>query len=417
MLSVQPDSVLCGLSARGNEDAFAVLYARHRQPVFAFVFHLLGRGATPEDAEDITQEVFQKAYANLAMRHGDSFKAWIMRIARNRTFDQIRGRKPRSISLDDPEAAPEPSNVVSLHAEVEHRAELVGLLAAIGELPERQREALVMRELGGFSTEEIAESLETTTESAKQLVKRGRAAVSAAADSGGRGGRGVGRKLASVAPITSIVWLGSGKTGAAAAAAGAATTGAATSGAAAAATGGVAAAGAAAGGAGATLAVGKIAATVLAVAAIGTGGVVASEQVKTGGGDAPVSERLPASGISTARPRPSDAPGSQSAKANRRAADARRERARKRAADRRRDLRARRKLKAERSAQLGAKRGAGGPAAGSNGRTGRGVGVRSKPTRPSRGTKPAAPAGSKRKGKAKGLGGNSGNARGGKSDQ
>lgn len=281
MLSVQPDRVLCSLAARGNEDAFATLHARYRQNIFAFVYHLLGRGANVDDAEDLTQEIFQKAYANLGARHDDgSFKAWLFRIARNHTFDHIRGMRQRTLSLDDATERDEPATVVSFQSVVDRRAELAWLVTAMNSLPERQREALVMRELGGLSVDEIADTLETTPESARQLIKRGRATVTTAADANGIRGKQLKRKLAAAAPITAITWVGAGKASAAAA------TGAAASAGAGAAAGGAVAGGTAAGGvaataggAGVVAVAGKVAATVLVVAAVGTGGVVAGEEI------------------------------------------------------------------------------------------------------------------------------------------
>lgn len=280
VLSLQPDALLCTLSARGNEDAFGVLHARYRQQVFAFVFHLLGRPDGAEDAEDLTQEIMQKAYSNLTTRRNtSSFKAWLFRIARNHTFDHIRARKPNAQSLSGDDMAIEPSNVVSLQGEVERRAELAWLVGAMSELPERQRYALVMRELGGLSVGEIAESLETTPESAKQLIKRGRSAVARAAEVNGYRSKKLGRELAAAAPITAIAWLGAPTAGAATAAGISAGAGAGV------AAGGVVAGGAAVGGTAASVGVlsGKALATILAATAIGAGGIVASEKAISNG--------------------------------------------------------------------------------------------------------------------------------------
>lgn len=365
LLGMQPDGVLCALSGRGNEDAFGVLHTRYRQQVFAFVYHLLGRAGSVDDAEDLTQEIFQKAYANMNSRHeGGSFKAWLFRIARNHTFDHIRARKPNALSLDDPGHAVEPSNVVSLHSEVERRAELAWLLGAMGALPDRQRAALVMRELGGMSYDEIADSLDTNREGAKQLIKRGRAGVTNAAEDSGYRSRRIGRDLAAAAPVTAIAWAGAGKAGAATAAgtlaAGAATSGAAAGGAA---TGGAAAAG----GAGLAVAGGKVAATVLAVAAIGTGGVVAGEKIASErpADTAAKSAVVPGSG-GPAVPAHSLTTGnseSERAAANKRAANERRERARKRAAARKKAAKARRRAAERRAARARANAGGNGQGA------------------------------------------------------
>jgi RNA polymerase sigma factor (sigma-70 family) len=341
MLSVQPDAVLCARAARGNEDAFAVLFNRYRQQVFAFVYHLLGSSGNVHDAEDLTQEIMQKAYANAStQRVGGSFKAWLFRIARNHTFDHIRARRPEPLSIDSVDHGPEPSNVVSLTTEIERRAEFAWLIAALAELPERQREALVLRELGGASVEEIAEVIETSPEAAKQLVKRARSAINQAAREQGVRAGAVDRKLAAAAPITAITWLGAGKASAAASSA-VALGGAATGGAVAAggATAAGAAAGAAASGAGVALVAGKVAATALAVAAIGAGGIVAGERV-SGNGERPGSaQKADGPGTSGTETSPTRSltvgtTASERAKRNKLAANERRARARRRAAER-----------------------------------------------------------------------------------
>lgn len=329
LLSVQPDAVLCRLCARGSDDAFAALNARYRQQVFAFVFHLLNRPGSVDDAEDLTQEILGKAFSNMSNRREEgSFKAWLFRIARNHTFDHIRARRPIPASFDDPNFATEPSNVISLQQEVEKRSEMNWLLAAMSRLPERQREALVLRELGGMSYDEIGETLETTPEGVKQLIKRGRANVSHAAEEGGYRSKNLGRDLALATPIVTIGWIGAGagKAGAAVGAAAAATTGsAAVSG------------GAIAGGTGFAIVGGKVAATVLAVVAVGAGSVVVGEQVSSdrSSGD-PQSQSVSGKGTTSptvpAQSLTLGANASERAKANKIAANARRERAKQRRA-------------------------------------------------------------------------------------
>lgn len=353
LLSMQPDAVLCKLCMRGSDDAFAVLHARYSQQVFAFVFHLLNRPGSVDDAEDLTQEILGKAFSNMSTRRDEgSFKAWLFRIARNHTFDHIRARRPSPASFDDPDFHDEPSNVVSLQQQVEKRSEMDWLLAAMGRLPERQREALVMRELGGMSYDEIGETLETTPEGVKQLIKRGRSNVSQAAEVSGYRSKSLKRELGLAAPIVSIAWLGSGAGNASAAMA---------TGAAAAATGGVAASGGAvAGGTGLALIGGKTAATVLAVVAVGTGGVVVGEQVvsERSASDVPAKTESSTNSGSSAAPAQSLTVGEKAAavaKANKLAANKRRELAQERRANAKAKAKAKRVAAAKRSEAAKAK--------------------------------------------------------------
>lgn len=337
LLSMQPDAVLCKLCMRGSDDAFAVLHARYSQQVFAFVFHLLNRPGSVDDAEDLTQEILGKAFSNMSTRRDEgSFKAWLFRIARNHTFDHIRARRPNPASFDDPDFHDEPSNVISLQQEVEKRSEMDWLLAAMGRLPERQREALVMRELGGMSYDEIGETLETTPEGVKQLIKRGRSNVSQAAEASGYRSKSLKRELGLAAPIVTIGWLGAGGTAAAA-------------------TGGIAASGGVvAGGTGLALVSGKAAATILAVVAVGTGGVVVGEQVvsERSASEAPAKSDSSANSGSPAVPAQSLTVGEKAAavaKAKKIAANKRRARAQERRALAKAKAKVKRAAAAERS--------------------------------------------------------------------
>lgn len=259
MLLAQPDAVLCKLAARGNANAYEVLYGRYHQPVFAFVYHLLARRDGLEDCEDIVQDSFAKAFAGIREKRVDgSFRSWIYTIARNRTFDLIRARKSNIHSLDaETTQMPSAAEHTETDKHAEQRVELSWLVAAVSELPERQREALLMRELGGLSHTQIASQLDTTVSATKKLIGRGRAAVTEAAVVDGYRPRHLGRDLAMAAPVVPLTLVGLGLGSAAGGAAFAASSAA----------GGGAAVGGAAFGS-------KAAATVLTVVALGGGAAV-----------------------------------------------------------------------------------------------------------------------------------------------
>lgn len=261
MLMAQPDAVLCKLAARGNSSAYETLFERYRQPVFAFVFHLLGRRDGTQDCEDIVQDTFAKAFAGIREKSVDgSFRAWIYTIARNRTYDLIRSRRSNVHSLDAAAAHDQPP--AAEHTETdkhaEQRLELTWLVAAVADLPERQREALLMRELGGMSHTQIADQLGTTVSATKKLIGRGREAVTEAATIDGYRPRRLSRDLALAAPVVpfAAIGLGLGAAGGAAFA-----------------SGGAAAGGAAFGG--------KTAAAVLTVMALGGGAAVVEHERAT----------------------------------------------------------------------------------------------------------------------------------------
>lgn len=259
LMQAQADRVLCSLAARGNLAAYDALYERYRRPITAFAFHTLGTAATPEDAEDVAQDAFTRAFAGIRERRVDgSFKAWLYTIARNRAIDQLRSGRERVVSLDA-ETTPSPIAPISDQPDerAEQRDQLAWLLAAVDQLPERQRDALLLKEMGGLSHQRIADELGTTVSATKKLISRGRDEIGHAASERGLAPRQrrLGHKLALAAPIlplsVSLAALGVGG--------GAATASA-----------------AAAGGVG----VGKLVATALTVVAVG-GGAVAVEQKRS----------------------------------------------------------------------------------------------------------------------------------------
>jgi len=133
----------------GEREAFGKLVERHRRTIFALALH---RGFQAAEAEDVTQEVFVKAYSSLRSLHDpDGFAGWLYGIAGHVAADSARFRKRRSgdVNLDSaPEPAAEPPVLL-----VDDRAEV---MRAIAQLPEAQRLVLTLRYLEGLSPKEIA---------------------------------------------------------------------------------------------------------------------------------------------------------------------------------------------------------------------------------------------------------------------
>lgn len=197
LLATQPDSTLCALARRGHNGAYAALYARYQPAISRFVSQLLGHGRA-EDAADVTQEVFAAAFSAMTARDREvPFKPWLYKIARNRSIDYLRAKRPITADLDG-DTLPSAETPAT---QFEQREELRLVVTAIESLPTRQREALVLRELGGLSHDEIATTLETTVPSVKQLLTRGRASVNKRANlEGARGGRQLRKSLAAIYP-------------------------------------------------------------------------------------------------------------------------------------------------------------------------------------------------------------------------
>jgi RNA polymerase sigma factor (sigma-70 family) len=162
----------------GDDEAFAVLHDRYRPRLSAYAARML-RSATPQDVEDVLQDVFMRAYHAL---RGDAreihVRAWLYRVAHNRCLDHLCRRQP-----------PPPAEVLAASRtptrdpveETFRREQLRELVGGIDRLPGRQRSAVVMRELDGMSYVEIAASLDATVAAVKSLLARARTELATAA--------------------------------------------------------------------------------------------------------------------------------------------------------------------------------------------------------------------------------------------
>ncbi len=163
------DERLAKLSAEGIDSAFAMLVLRHRR---ALVFHCAELVGTA-DAEEAVQEALLRAY--LALARGESVNhvgPWLRTIAHNAALNLLRARRSRpAVSREDPA-----HEAVGGDA-FERRQSLRAVVSALEELPERQRRALVMRELEGRSYAEIEARLNTSNGAVRQLLNRARMAV------------------------------------------------------------------------------------------------------------------------------------------------------------------------------------------------------------------------------------------------
>ena len=160
------DDALVARVRAGDERAFELVFDRYHRGLLAFCRRML---ASDEEAEDALQHTFMAAYR--ALRSSERpilLKAWLYTIARNRCLSILRARREQ-VALDDGHAASD-----GLAADIDRRAELRGLLADLDQLPEEQRAALVLFELGDHSHDEIAEVLGVRRDKVKALVFQAR---------------------------------------------------------------------------------------------------------------------------------------------------------------------------------------------------------------------------------------------------
>jgi RNA polymerase sigma factor (sigma-70 family) len=171
LLRVASDERLVAHVRGGSEAAFEVVYDRHHRGILAFCRHMLG---SVEEAEDAVQHTFIAAYRDLVGSDKDiQLRPWLYTIARNRCYSMLRSRRERPLGeLDEPVTE-------NLSVEVQRRQDLRDLLADVAELPEDQRAALVLAELGAVSHEEIATVLDVPREKVKALVFQARTSLAA----------------------------------------------------------------------------------------------------------------------------------------------------------------------------------------------------------------------------------------------
>ncbi|MEA2386286.1 MAG: hypothetical protein QOJ22_460 [Thermoleophilaceae bacterium] len=169
LLAAFGDERLVQQLRRGNEVAFEVLYDRHYAAVLSYCRHMLG---SRDEAEDALQQAFISAHADIvASLKPIRFKAWIYTIARNRCLSILRARRERpSDDLD-------PVSTAGLGEQVQQRADLKELLGDMQELPEEQRAALVLSELGDLSHQEVAEVIGCEAVKVKSLVFQARSGL------------------------------------------------------------------------------------------------------------------------------------------------------------------------------------------------------------------------------------------------
>lgn len=178
LLRLRSDEQLLALFRGGNDEAFRVLHDRYRQRLFAYVRQMLS-ASTRQDAEDVLQDVFVRAYGALRNDNRDmNVRAWLYRVAHNRCIDHLRRPVPAAVELFEVSRKP-------LHDPVEEaqrRDDLRQLVHDVGNLPEQQRSALLMREIDGMTYADLANALDVTVPAVKSLLVRARVGLVEAAE-------------------------------------------------------------------------------------------------------------------------------------------------------------------------------------------------------------------------------------------
>ncbi len=177
LLRLQSDERLIALIRRGHHGAFEALVQRYQPRLLAFCRHML---SSQEDAEDVLQEVFAASFnAICADERPINARPWLYRIARNRCLNHLRRAQPTGQDSMD---IFEGDHGISVADTVHKREEFRQIVADVGQLPETQRTALLLREIDALSYEQIAEAMDTTVPSVKSLLVRARVSLAEASE-------------------------------------------------------------------------------------------------------------------------------------------------------------------------------------------------------------------------------------------
>jgi RNA polymerase sigma factor (sigma-70 family) len=164
------DERLARLVGKGSERAFAAIYERYHQRLYRYCGAILH---DDQDAQDALQSTLALAFAALQRGQRDApLRPWLFRIAHNEAISVIR-RRSGAARLSETRERAGPSAA----EQAGERARLALLVEDMQQLPERQRGALVMRELSGLSHEQIAIALGTSVGAAKQSIFEARQAL------------------------------------------------------------------------------------------------------------------------------------------------------------------------------------------------------------------------------------------------
>ena len=144
----------------GDVEAFGALYERFLDPIYRYIFY---RISSVEEAEDLTETIFLKAWENIRNRESageiENVRAWLYRIAHNQVIDYHRKKRPVSVDMDahlQSNSEDRPSTEETVQAHIVQK----GIQEAISALDEQAREIISLRFFNGLSHAEVAAVLD-----------------------------------------------------------------------------------------------------------------------------------------------------------------------------------------------------------------------------------------------------------------
>ena len=178
MTEVSEKKIIEKVLGGGDANAFEELVLKYEKTVYNLALRMVG---DRDDAFDMTQEAFIKAYGSLSSFRGDSkFSVWIYRIATNVCLDFLRSKSRKqqvslTVSDDDEDAQLDiPDPKADPEQQLIKKISMQSVEEGLKTLPDKQRQILVMRELGGMSYAEIGKALSLEEGTVKSRIFRAR---------------------------------------------------------------------------------------------------------------------------------------------------------------------------------------------------------------------------------------------------
>ena len=163
------DRIIAGRAADGDTDAFRVLVLRYGPVMRGYARRILGAS---DEVDDVVQDAFVAAWQKLPeLEKPEAVRSWLLRIVANKAVARIRARHPH---VDITELEPPGPESAGPPQAAERRSQIQELSAALNELPAPQRQCWVLREIAGYSYDEIAEELGIPLSTARGLLARAR---------------------------------------------------------------------------------------------------------------------------------------------------------------------------------------------------------------------------------------------------
>jgi len=172
-------AVVLDRAVAGDVAAFEQIIVRYERRVLSLAWRLLGR---PEDAQDASQEVFLRAFRYLhRFDRRRPFEPWLMKMTVNVCHDLGKTRQQHPNAEIDPDALRGKSDP---HADLHSEEQKKMLYEALQELPEKERAAVVLRDIEGFSTAEVAEILGSSEPTVRSQISNARVKIKKAVKRG-----------------------------------------------------------------------------------------------------------------------------------------------------------------------------------------------------------------------------------------